>query len=93
MIVYTKLGEYLNSQGKRWIDLQRELGISPTMTTKLSKNRIISTDTLNKVCEHLKVQPAEIMEWVPDAEYNAKANEKAELERQIAELQAKLAQM
>lgn len=53
----------------------------------------MNTDIINKVCEYLKVQPSEIMEWIPDAEYNKSIEEKAKIEAQIAELQAKLKQM
>ena len=60
------------------------------MPTRFSKNENISSDTLNKVCEYLHVQPSEIMEWIPDAEYNKANEEKAKIEAQIAELQAKL---
>lgn len=38
----------------------------------------------------LKCMPEEIMEWIPDAEYNANTKKREELEAQIAELQAKL---
>lgn len=89
MIIYNKLGDYLKSKNMKYIDLQRELQLSPSMTAKFTKNRIISTDTLNKVCEYLQVQPSEIMEWIPDEEYN-KANEQiASIDAQIAELMAK----
>ena len=77
----------------KYIDLQRELALSPSMTAKFTKNRIISTDTLNKVCEYLQVQPGDIMEWIPDAEYNKANEEKQTIEAQIAELQAKLKTM
>ena len=50
----------------------------------------MNTDIINKVCEYLKVQPSEIMEWIPDEEYNKKYAEKARIEAQIAELQEKL---
>ena len=93
MIVYDKLGDYLKSQNMKYIDLQNALGISPSMTAKFTKNRIISTDTLNKVCEYLKVQPSEIMEWIPDSEYEKANAEKQAIEQQIAELQAKLKTM
>ena len=93
MIVYDKLGDYLKSKNMKYIDLQRELALSPSMTAKFTKNRTISTDTLNKVCEYLKVQPSEIMEWVPDEEYNKANAEKAKIEQQIQELQAKLKTM
>lgn len=73
----------------KYIDLQKGLALSPSMTVKFTKNRVISTDTLNKVCEYLQVQPSDIMEWIPDAEYNKINAEKKEIEAQIAELQAK----
>ena len=89
LIVYNKLGDYLKSKDMKYIDLQRELQLSPSMTAKFTKNRTMSTDTINKVCEYLQVQPSEIMEWIPDAEYN-KANEQiANIDARIAELMAK----
>lgn len=93
MIVYNKLGDYLKSKNMKYIDLQRELALSPSMTAKFTKNRTISTDTLNKVCEYLQVQPYEIMEWIPDAEYNKANAERQAIEAQIAELQAKLSEL
>ena len=93
MIVYDKLGDYLKSQNMKYIDLQNALGLSPSMTAKFTKNRTISTDTLNKVCEYLHVQPSEIMEWIPDSEYKKANAEKQAIEAQIAELQAKLKTM
>ena len=93
MIVYDKLGDYLKSQNMKYIDLQNALGLSPSMTAKFTKNRIISTDTLNRVCEYLHVQPSEIMEWIPDSEYEKANAEKQAIEAQIAELQAKLKKM
>ena len=77
----------------KYIDLQNALSLSPSMTAKFTKNRTISTDTLNKVCEYLQVQPSEIMEWIPDAEYEKQNAEKQAIEAQIAELQAKLKTM
>ena len=93
MIVYDKLGDYLKSQNMKYIDLQNALSLSPSMTAKFTKNRTISTDTLNKVCEYLHVQPSEIMEWIPDSEYEKANAEKQAIEAQIAELQAKLKKM
>lgn len=70
-----------------------DAGISINMPAKFSKNKPMNTEIINKVCEYLKVQPSEIMEWIPDAEYNKSIEEKAKIEAQIAELQAKLKQM
>ena len=93
MIVYNKLGDYLKSQNMKYIDLQKALGLSPSMTAKFTKNRTISTDTINRICEYLHVQPSEIMEWIPDSEYEKQNAEKQAIEQQIAELQAKLKTM
>ena len=89
MIVYDKLGKILKDRGMVWKDLCKA-DISPNMPTKFSHNRSMNTDILNKVCEFLKVQPSEIMEWIPDAEYESQNAEKLAIEKQIAELQAKL---
>lgn len=93
MIIYDKLGDYLKLKGMKYIDLQRELNLSPSMTAKFTKNRTISTDTLNKVCEYLQCQPGDIMKWIPDEEYNKANIEKLAIEAQIAKLQEKLKTM
>ena len=92
MIVYTKLGLLLQQRKMSWSDL-RKAGLSQNMHTRFSKNENINGDTLNKVCEYLHVQPSEIMEWIPDSEYEKQNVEKQAIEAQIAELQAKLKTM
>ncbi len=92
MIVYTKLGLLLQERKMSWSDL-RKAGLSQNMPTRFSKNENINGDTLNKVCEYLHVQPSEIMEWIPDAEYNKVNEEIASIEQQIAELEAKKKQL
>lgn len=92
MIVYTKLGLLLQERKMSWSDL-RKAGLSQNMPTRFSKNENINGDTLNKVCEYLQVQPSEIMEWIPDAEYAKQSAEIASIEAQIAELEAKKKQL
>ena len=92
MIVYKKLEKLLQDRNMQWKSLC-DAGISVNMPAKFSKNKPMNTDIINKVCEYLKVQPSEIMEWIPDAEYNKTNAEKQAIEAQIAELQAKLKQM
>lgn len=93
MIVYNKLSDYLKAKNMKYIDLQRELELSPSVVARFQKDRSVTTDTLNKVCEYLHVQPSEIMEWIPDSEYEKANAEKQAIEQQIAELQAKLKSM
>jgi len=92
MIIYTKLAKILKQRNMIWKDL-RKAGLSQNMPTRLFKNENINTDTLNKICEYLKVQPFEIMEWIPDEEYKKANAEKIAIEAQIAKLQEKLKNM
>lgn len=94
MIVYDKLANILRERNMQWKDLCNG-GLSVNTPTKFSQNRTMNTDNINKVCTFLHVQPSEIMEWIPDDEYeirkqNAKQEERQNIEAQIAELQAKL---
>ena len=92
MIVYKKLEKILQDRNMQWKSLC-DAGISVNMPAKFSKNKPMNTDIINKVCEYLQVQPSEIMEWIPDAEYEKQNAEKQAIESQIAELQAKLKTM
>ena len=92
MIVYKKLEKILQDRNMQWKSLC-DAGISVNMPAKFSKNKPMNTDIINKVCEYLQVQPSEIMEWIPDIEYNKANEEKQAIEAQIAELQEKLKKM
>mgnify|MGYP000616578565 FL=1 len=93
MIVYYKLDKLLIERKITKTQLCKETGISTNIVSKISKNEGFKTDTINRLCEYLKVQPSEIMEWVPDAEYNENDAEIASIEAQIAELEAKKKQL
>lgn len=92
MIVYTKLGKILKEKNMQWKSLC-DAGISMNMPAKFSKNRPMNTETINQVCEYLRLQPGDIMEWIPDEEYNKANEERQAIEAKIAELQAKLKNM
>lgn len=65
MIVYYKLGNILKERKMQWKDLCNA-GISVNMPTRFSQNKNISSDTIDKVCAFLNVQPGEIMEYVDE---------------------------
>lgn len=90
MIVYYKLDTLLDERKITKTQLCKDTGISTNVVSKISKNEVFKTDTLNRICEYLQVQPSEIMEWIPDAEYNKTNAERQAIEAQIAELQEKL---
>lgn len=89
MIVYYKLDELLKKRQISKTKLTKDTGISTNVISKISKNEGFKTETINRLCEYLCVQPSEIMEWIPDEEYNKTNAEIASIEAQIAELQAK----
>lgn len=93
MIVYYKLDKLLIERKITKTQLCKDTGISTNIVSKISKNEGFKTDTINRLCEYLQVQPSEIMEWVPDAEYNENDAEIASIEAQIAELEAKKKQL
>ena len=98
MIVYYKLDALLKERKITKTQLTKDTGISTNIVSKISKNEGFKTETIDRLCEYLQVQPSEIMEWIPNEEYekqkqNAKNAEKQAIEAQIAELQAKLKKM
>lgn len=88
MIIYTKLAELLKARNMAWKDL-RNAGLSQNMPTKLSLNRPVTVDVIDKVCAFLHCQPGDIMEWV-ESEDQLK---ELELKRQIEALQKQLADL
>ena len=88
MIVYYKLDSLLESKGIKKIDLQHSIGASPSTMANFSKNKYVAMSIIDKICKELNCQPVDIMSYVDDEQA-----EKAKIEAQIAELQAKLKQM
>lgn len=98
MIVYYKLDELLKERKITKTQLTKDTGISTNIVSKISKNEGFKTETIDRLCEYLQVQPSEIMEWIPNDEYEkqkqkAQNEEIASIEQQIAELQAKKKQL
>mgnify|MGYP004465892847 FL=1 len=88
MITYYKLDSLLESKGIKKIDLQRKIGVSPSTMANFSKNKYVALSIIDKICKELECQPGDILSYVDESEA-----EKAKIEAQIAELQAKLKTM
>ena len=88
MIVYYKLDSLLESKGIKKIDLQHSIGASPSTMANFSKNKYVAMSIIDKICKELNCQPGDIMSYVDNEQA-----EKAKIEAQIAELQAKLKRM
>lgn len=84
MIVYYKLANILKERNMQWKDLCKS-GISINMPTRFSQNKNISSDTIDKVCKYLEVQPGDIMEYVDES-----SQREREIQAQIDALQKQL---
>jgi DNA-binding Xre family transcriptional regulator len=61
-IKYYKLFDLLNRQGMKKTDLLSVVS-SPTLA-KLSKGETVTTEVIAKICQFLKCQPGDIMEYM-----------------------------
>ena len=67
--------------------------ISSGTMVSIVNNQSVTTETICRICDYFQCMPDEIMEFIPDSDYEQKRQEKADVEAQIAELQAKLKKM
>lgn len=65
MLKFDKLLQVLEQQGKNKFFL-RQNGINPTQLNKMLETGDCGGKTINRICELLRCQPGDIMEWVPD---------------------------
>ena len=72
MIVFYKLKDLMNRRGIKDYMMCKMAGISSSTMCKLWKGENVFLDTLNKICAVLNCQPADIMEYVPEADAKAK---------------------
>ena len=92
-VEFNRLFEKLKAEGitqKQFLNA----GFSASSLNKMRNNGSITTETICRICDYFHCMPDEIMEFIPDADYENKRKKKqqakTELEAQIAELQAKL---
>jgi len=66
-IKYNKLFALLAMRGLKRTDLITLAGISAPTLAKLGKNKIVTTEIINKICSALDCQPGDIMEFERDS--------------------------
>lgn len=89
-VEFNRLFDKLKANGVTQKVFREDIGIGSSTLANLSKNGNVTTDTICKICDYFQCLPEEIMEWIPDADYEDKQKAKAEVQAQIDELQAKL---
>ena len=96
-VEYTRLFEKLKTEKITQKDFKENAKISGATMQKMLHNENITTDTICRICDYFQCMPDEIMEWIPELDYEtrrkAKQQAKAEIEFQIAELQKQLKQI
>lgn len=96
-IEYNKLFAKLKEKKIKQKDFREAANISSGTMQKMLHNESITTDSICKICDYFRCMPDEIMEFIPEENYpediKAKQKAKADLQQQIADLQAKLKQI
>lgn len=72
---YNKLWKLLIDKQMKKSDLRKNAGISSSSLAKLTKDENVTTEVLAKICNELKCDVADIMEFVPDVVSEEKASE------------------
>ena len=89
-VKYTKLIDKLKANGITQKEFKAKAGIGGTTMTNLVKNESVTIETICKICDYFQCMPDEIMEFIPDADYDIRKKKKEDLEKQIKQLQNEL---
>lgn len=89
-VKYDRLFAKLKAEKITQAVFKQEAKISANTLGKLLHNESITTDSICKICDFFCCMPDEIMEFIPEPDYNEKRQAKQEIKAQMAELQAKL---
>ncbi len=65
-IRFYKLFDYMNRHDMKRTDLKELAGLSSSTVAKLAKGESITTETVDRICSALKVQPGDIMEHISE---------------------------
>ena len=63
---YNKLWKLLIDKNMKKSDLRKNAGISSSSLAKLGKDENVTTEVLAKICNELKGDVGDIMEFIPD---------------------------
>ena len=66
MIIYDKLWETMRKQGMTQYRLINYYGVSPGQLTRLKRNQNVNTHTLDVLCNILKCDLTDIVEYIPE---------------------------
>ena len=67
---YNNLFKLLIDKKMKKTDLAREAGLTPATLARLSKDEIVSMETIIKICECLHCRIEDVIELIPDDKTN-----------------------
>jgi len=80
-IYYYKLMDQLNRRGLKKIDLMEMAKFSNATMAKLTNNRVVQTDVLERICDALDCQIEDIMEYAREAQEKHKDTQEQSTEK------------
>lgn len=93
-VEFNRLFKKIKAEGLTQKQFRDSARIGSSTLAKMLHNESVTTESICRICDYFNCMPDEIMEFIPDADYEDKRKKKqqakTELEAQIAELQAKL---
>lgn len=68
MTVRNTIKTFIEQRGISVYKFRKDIGVAQSTAYDLVNNpdRIPNADVLNKICEAYRVQPGELLEWIPD---------------------------
>ena len=69
-VSYNKLFKMLIDKGMKKTDLVKEAGLTPATLARLSKGKVVSMETIIKICECLNCRIEDVIELIPDEKTN-----------------------
>lgn len=66
MIIYDRLWKTMNDKGITIYSLEKDHGIVRSQMKRFQRNCIVTTYTLNRLCNALQCDINDILEFVPD---------------------------
>lgn len=77
MTVINKVQKFINSKNISKYKFMKDTGVAQRTAYDLCNNpmQLPSPDVLRKICNTYRIQPSEILEWIPPEEFEARSEE------------------
>ena len=66
---FEKLWDLLSMRGISKDELRKQIGASQTTIVSMGKNKSVSLDVIDRICQVLQCNPFEVMEYIPNSQW------------------------